>query len=63
MGKKEEYEQKALLYAEKYGVIEYRVIENEMVFEENINGGNGVTSVYRETINLDKMKGSRKQIK
>lgn len=52
------YEKKALLYAEKYGVIEYEVKENKMIFTERFVSEGEFICV----VNLDTMKETRKQV-
>lgn len=63
MGNQVDYEQNALLYAERYGVIEYTVEDNKMTYFEKFNEGRGVTAVYCAEVNLDTMKEERNQIK
>lgn len=53
------YEDKALSFAEKYGIVEYEVNENEMSYKESF--GIGVNKeVYECVVNLDDMKETRK---
>lgn len=63
MSKNIDYEQKALLYAEKYGIIEYNVNSDKMTYYELIDEGKGELSVYSATIDLNTMKEKRVQIK
>ena len=49
------YEHKALLYAEKYGIINYRVKDDQMVYYE-VWG----KDKYECTVDLNTMKESRK---
>lgn len=56
-----DYEQKALLYAEKYGIIEYNVNGNIMEYYEII-GGYASDSIYDVKYNLDTMKEDRVQV-
>ena len=50
------YENKALLYAEKYGIIEYEVKKNKMHYTEHFR----MEGTYHATVNLDTMKETRK---
>lgn len=56
------YEHKALLYAEKNGIIEYKVSKNKMVYYELYfdNGYNNKYEKYKHTLNLDTMKDNVK---
>lgn len=58
-----DYENKALLYAEKYGVIEYTVDDNKMTYFEEVNEGQGIIAVYVSNIDLDTMNEVRNHIK
>lgn len=57
------YEDKALLYAEKYGIFTYEVNGNTMKYTEEFNENKGKPSVYQAEVNLDTMKEKRFQIK
>lgn len=63
MGNKVDYKQKALLYAEKYGIVEYSVNGNTMEYYEIIDEGQEELSVYNAKVNLDTMKEERMQVK
>lgn len=64
MFNKTDYEQKALLYAEKHGIIEYEVIKgNIMNYYEEINEGEGILAAYNVKLNLDTMEEQRIRIK
>lgn len=63
MRDKEYYEQKALLYAEKYGVIEYEVEGREMNYSEEVKEGQEKYVVYKAKVNLDTMKEERTEEK
>lgn len=52
------YDQLALKYAEKYGIIDYKVINNEMVYYEYLPN-----ETYKAIVNLDTMKESRSSVK
>ena len=52
------YDEKALLYAEKYGIIDYKVYNDEMVYYERFyNEG-----TYKVVVNLDTKKETRKKL-
>ena len=53
-----EYEFKALRYAEKYGIVDYKVEENKMIYYETHydNGFNNEPIKYKYVVNLDTMK-------
>lgn len=51
------YNDLALLYAEKYGIIEYKVKGSMMVYYEQIG-----TSKYKATVNLKTMQETRKEL-
>ncbi len=53
------YEEKALLFAEKYGVIEYEVQGNTMVYYQTYTLEN---RTIKATVNLDTMEETREQI-
>ena len=53
-----DYEQTALLLAERYGIIKYEVKENIMIYEEEIKR----EGTYEGRINLDTLKEKRKKI-
>lgn len=63
MSKQVNYEQQALLYAEKYGIIDYQVHGNTMIYYEMVNDGADEYSVYKAEVNLDTMKEKRKTLK
>lgn len=52
------YEQKALLYAEKYGIITYDVKDNFMIWVEEFP----IEGSYRYILNLDTMKTKSEKI-
>lgn len=52
------YEHEALLFAEKYGIVDYEVVGNEMIYKEYFS-----SETWQGTVNLDTMKETRKQIK
>ena len=56
---KKDYETKALLYAEKFGIRDYTVKGNAMVYKEEFP----TEGTYKATVNLDTMKETRKQVK
>jgi hypothetical protein len=53
------YQQTALIYAEKYGIIEYEVINNTMVYYEAFPLE---STTYKAVVNLDTMQESRTPI-
>ncbi|WP_341323431.1 hypothetical protein NSQ62_08125 [Solibacillus sp. FSL H8-0523] len=53
------YESKALQYAEKYGIIEYTVRNNLMTYIEVL----AIEGIYKATVNLDTMEETRFLIK
>ena len=53
-----DYNQKAIEYAERYGIIKYKVTKNEMVYREEIKR----EGIYKATVNLDTMKETRKKL-
>lgn len=53
------YHHKALLYAEKYGIVEYTVMDNTMVYYESFPLEQ---ATYKAIVNLDTMQEQRKQI-
>lgn len=50
------YEQKAIEFAEKYGIVDFTVEGNQMYYSENVSG----EGVYKSKVNLDTMKETRK---
>jgi hypothetical protein len=50
------YEQKALIYAEKYGIIEYRVKGSKMMYKEVFP----TEGTYQVVVNLDTMKEEKR---
>lgn len=54
-----DYKNKALKYAEKYGIIDYEIKENLMIYYVNYSLEN---RKYKCTVNLNTMKETRKQI-
>ena len=52
------HEQKALLFAERYGIIDYKVVKNLMIYNEVFP-----TGTWKCTVDLYTMKEVRKQIK
>lgn len=63
MSKNVDYEHKALLYAEKYGIVEYEVNDDIMSYYEVIDEGKDELSVYNATVDLNTMKEKRVQVK
>lgn len=57
------YEQKALLYAERYGIIEYEVEENKMTYSEKFYEGNAKYVTYNAELDLDTMREKRSKKK
>ena len=51
-----EYDQRALRYAERYGIVTYRIRGNEMTYTETFNV-EGCT--YDVSVNLDTMREKR----
>lgn len=48
------YEELAIKYAERHGIIEYEVVGNKMTFVERYNYG-----LYQSVVDLDTMKEER----
>lgn len=55
------YENKALRFAEKYGIIEYEVIGREMRYVETFGQGDN-KEIYESTVNLETMSEQRLKI-
>lgn len=55
-----DYNQKALLFAEKYGIVEYKVNKNSMIYYENFPLER---NTYKCIVNLNTMKEQKKSIK
>lgn len=53
-----DYEMKALIFAERYGIVDYKVVNNQMIYNETFT-----SETWQGTLNLDTMKETRKQIK
>ena len=49
---------KALIFAERYGIVDYKVVNNQMIYNETFT-----SETWQGTLNLDTMKETRKQIK
>jgi hypothetical protein len=56
---KNHYEQAALQYAEKHGIIEYSITDNTMTYFESYPS----EGTFKATVNLDTLKESRSQVK
>lgn len=54
------YEQRALRYAEKYGIIEYRVIKDTMVFYTSYPSQH---ATYKSAVNLDTYEEENRKLK
>lgn len=52
-----DYKQKALLFAERYGIINYKVNGSKMVYYESFS-----SAKYKAVVNLKTMVETRKQI-
>ena len=52
------YEDKAIEFAERYGIRDYKVVKNQMTYKEYFRSG-----TWKGIVNLDTMKETRKQIK
>lgn len=57
MIKMTKWEEKALLFAEKYGIVEYDVIGDKMIYFERFLEGEWIT--YKATVDLKTMKETR----
>lgn len=55
------YEDKALRFAEKYGIIEYDVVEKEMKYVETFGRGDS-KEIYESTVNLETMSERRRKV-
>lgn len=53
-----DYYKKALGFAERFGITEYKVKGKEMVYKEKIRG----EGTYKATVNLDTMEETRKHL-
>lgn len=53
-----DYTKKADLYAEKYGIVDYKVEGNKMIYYEKFSK----EETYKAEVNLDTMKETRKLI-
>lgn len=53
------YEHRALLYSERYGILDYRLIDKFMVWEEHYP----TEGSFRYTLDLDTMETDVRQIK
>ena len=66
---KEVYEQRALEYAEKYGVVTYKVVGNKMIYNVNFYNSEFIGKWVRKpctvqrAVNLDTMEVTSKQLK
>lgn len=49
------YEEKAIHYAEKYGIIDFKVKGNKMIYYESFHDG-----TYKSEVNLDTLVEGRK---
>ena len=54
----EYYKMRAREYAEEYGVIDYKVKNNEMIYRERYP----LEGIYKATVNLDTMVETRKRL-
>lgn len=53
-----DYESKAIRYAEKYGIRDYKLKKNIMTYREKYP----TEGIYKATVNLDTMQEVRKQL-
>ena len=49
------HEKNALLFCEKYGIIEYTVNGNQLIYYRNNAIAQGIYKTYKHTVNLDTM--------
>lgn len=57
------HERNALLFCEKYGIIEYTVKGNQLVYYRNNAIMQGVYRTYKHIVNLDTMKETVTELK
>lgn len=69
LNRKNYYEDRALAYAERYGIITYRVKGNTMIFNQNYRNSEVINGkwmskpcTYQEVVNLDTMKSTRRKL-
>jgi hypothetical protein len=53
------YEQKATLYAEQYGIIDFEIKGKEMIYKESFP----TEGIFEARVDLDTMKETRRQVK
>lgn len=56
-------EQKAISFCEKYGIIDYKVQDNTLVYYRNSAVAQGVYRTYKHTVNLETMKENVQELK
>ena len=54
---------RAILFCETYGIIEYQIKENELIYYRNCAVAQGVYRTYKHTVNLDTMQETIKELK
>ena len=57
------HEKRAILFCETYGIIEYQIKENELIYYRNCAVAQGVYRTYKHTVNLDTMQETIKELK
>lgn len=56
-------EQKAISFCEKYGIIDYKIQGNLLIYYRNNAVAQGIYRTYKHTVNLDTMQESVKELK
>ena len=57
------HEKRAILFCETYGIIEYQIKGNELIYYRNSAIAQGVYKTYKHVVNLDTMEESVKELK
>ena len=57
------HEKNATLFCEKYGIIDYKVKDNHLIYYRNCAVAQGIYRTYKHTVDLDTMKENVKELK
>ena len=57
------HEKNALTFCEKYGIIDYKVKSNQLIYYRNCAIAQGIYRTYKHIVNLDTMQESVKELK